>query len=67
LTPLKPIFHREIPAPGNSETLNVARYLSGRIEENKVIKSAITAIYKQVIGFGKDGNGDINMYSSETG
>jgi len=54
LTKLKPIWHREVATGGNSQTPCVSKYMLGRIEDNKIIKSTHTANYKQIVSFGKD-------------
>jgi len=50
MTPLKPLWHREVPSGGNSHTPSVSRYIMARFEkDNMKIKSFHTANYKQVI------------------
>ena len=54
LTPLKAIFHREVPVGGNANTPAVSKYNMARIHDTSVFKSTHTANYKQVIEFNQD-------------
>ena len=67
LTPLKRIWHREVPTGGNTNTPGVSKIKMSRIEEDKIIKSTHTANYKQVIEFNEDPQKDVNLMSIDTG
>lgn len=49
VTPLKYIFHRSVPYPGNSFTINVARYPIASVETFGYFKSMFSANFKQVL------------------
>lgn len=67
LTPLKAIWHREVPAGGNYHTASVSRYLLSRLEKDKIFKAQQTANYKQVIEFSAPGADDVNLMAIDTG
>lgn len=48
-TPLKPLFHREVPIGGNANTVKVSKYGLKRFKEMKAFKSNHCPNYKQVI------------------
>lgn len=67
LTPLKPIWHREVPAGGNSHTASVSRYLLANLNKGKIFKAVHTANFKQVIKFNPEGVDDVNLMTIDTG
>lgn len=67
LTVLKPIWHREAPAGGNSQTPSVSMYKMARVFENKIFKGFHTANYKQVVSFGPTAESDLTLLSIDTG
>ena len=67
MTPLKKLWHREVPVGGNTNTPCVSKGSMARIIDNKVIKATHTANYKQVIEFHKEASQDVNLMSIDTG
>jgi Penicillin amidase len=51
LSPLKYIFHREVPIGGNGNTVKVSKYSFKRALESKSFKSTHTPNYKQIVQF----------------
>ena len=49
MTPLKPFFHRQIPAEGNVNTPNVARHANSKNANNFVFHSELAATYKHIM------------------
>ncbi len=54
LTPLKPLFHREVPVGGNGNTVKVSKYSFKSFRNTKKFKSTHTPNYKQVVQFADD-------------
>ena len=67
MTPLKALFHREVPTGGNSQTPGVSKYRMSNIEDHKGLKSIHTANYRQVVSFGETHSEDVNLMSLDTG
>ena len=66
-TPLKPIWHREVPVGGNTNTPSVSAIRLSLVGDDKIFKSGHTANYKQVIEFNSDPSKDVNLMSIDTG
>ena len=54
LTPLKPLFHREISTGGNGNTVKVSKYSLKKFKAQKSFKSSHTPNYKQIVQLGED-------------
>ena len=67
MTPLKPIWHREVPFGGNMNTVSVSKTCSNRIAEDIIHKSNHAANFKMVIEFGNGDVAPINYMSIDTG
>ena len=67
MTPLKPLFHREVPIGGNGYTPGVSKYQMGEVKQNKIFKSSHVGSYKQVIEYGDDFKTTKNFMSLDTG
>jgi acyl-homoserine lactone acylase PvdQ len=50
-SPMKPLFHREVPIGGNANTVKVSKYSLKRVKQQKSFKSTHTPNYKQVVQF----------------
>ena len=67
MTPLKPIWHREVPFGGNMNTVSVSKTCSNRIAQDIIHKSNHAANFKMVIEFGSDDVPPTNYMSIDTG
>lgn len=67
MTPLKKLFHREVPIGGNTNTPSVSKSGMSKVSQNKIFKGTHVAGYKQVVHFGRHGEQDVNKISIDTG
>lgn len=67
LPALKPFFHRDVPAGGNGNTVNVAKYSFGQVAQNKRFKSTHSANYKHIVEYGSQSENDKATFSIEGG
>ena len=67
MTPLKFIWHREVPTGGNGNTPSVSKYQLSRVLKDKVFKSTHTANFKMVVMYGDDSTPEVNLMSIDTG
>lgn len=63
-TPLKLLFHREVPRAGNSNTPNVAKFSILRSTKEGVFKSVHSANFKHIVDLSTEREG---LYSVDTG
>ena len=67
MSPLKFLFHREVPTAGNENTVKVSEYQMKDFYKTHRFKSMISPNYKQVVQFA-DNEADSKMfYSVDTG
>ena len=67
-TPLKFLYHREVPFGGNNNSLNVSGLKLRANRDNIVFKSVHVAAYRMVVNFDQnDSRKDVNLYSIDTG
>ena len=67
MTPLKKLWHRNVPVGGNSQTPNVSKYALDRTVASGVFKSHHTANYKSVFELADDPKVNVNLLSIDTG
>ena len=66
-TPLRFLFHREVPFGGNNNTPNVSGCKLRSNKDNTVFESIHVAAYKMVVMFSSDEEKEVNLYSIDTG
>jgi hypothetical protein len=66
-TPLKLIFHREVPTFGNSNTPHVSKISYGKSIETMRFSSSHVAGYKMIIAHEETAKKGVNLYSIDTG
>lgn len=66
-TPLKPIWHREVPVGGNMNTPSVSKTVSSRIPETKIFRATHAANFKMVVEYGGNSIEPIQLASLDTG
>jgi acyl-homoserine lactone acylase PvdQ len=66
-TPLRPLFHREIPTPGNTNTPNVAKISTKKAADANRFVSTHAANLKFAIQMHEDPKQEINLFSIDTG
>ena len=67
IAPLRPIFHRSVPAPGNSNTVNAAKFEDRKNRDSTVIESIGSGNLKMLVQLAKDPKDDVSMISIDTG
>jgi len=67
-TPLRFLFHRDVPYGGNSNTPNVSGIKLRRNRKNVIFESVHVGAYKMVVNFDEsDPKRDTNLYMIDTG
>ncbi len=66
-TPLKFLFHRSVPVPGNDNTPNVSKISPRKNKDNTVISSAASANLKMLVQLAKDEKDDASFFSIDSG
>lgn len=67
IAPLKPIFHRTVPVPGNANTPNVSKISERKNRDSAIISSSASANYKMLIQLAKDPKDDVSLFSIDAG
>lgn len=66
-TPLKFIFHREIPTGGNTQTPNVAKTSTNRASQENYFTTTHTGNLKMLVALAKKSEDEVNLISIDTG
>lgn len=66
-TPLRLLFHREVPSPGNVNTPNVSKASIKRASETMRWIGTNTGNFKMLISMSKNPAEEVNQYSLDTG
>jgi len=66
-TPLKPFFHREVPAPGNMNTPSFSKAGTKGASEEGRFTGRHTANFKMLVQMNQNPEEEINEYSIDTG
>merc|ERR1711879_707220 len=66
-TPLKPLFHKEVPVGGNMNTPSKAKYRLKHSSELNSFKSTNSANYMLIVSFAENAKDDESLYSMDTG
>jgi len=66
-TPLKFLFHRELPSSGNINTPNVSKCSIKKASETGKFVGTNSGNFKMLIQMDKDASKEINQYSIDTG
>ena len=67
MSPLRFLFHREVPAAGNENTIKVSEYPIKKVHETFKLKSMNSPNYKQIVQFADDPLNSKMLYSVDTG
>lgn len=66
-TPLKPLFHREVPVPGNDQTPNVSKISIRKNANETVMRSNASANFKMLVQVAKDSKDEVGFFAIDTG
>ena len=66
-TPLKFMYHKEVPTGGNDNTVNVSYYFKSKNTDKVVISSTEAPNYKQIVQHDKDPKKEVSLFSMDTG
>ena len=67
-TPLRALFHREVPVGGNANSPNVSGIKMNKNYQGPTWESKHTTGFRMIVGFDKDDSSkDVNLYSIDTG
>jgi acyl-homoserine lactone acylase PvdQ len=66
-TVFKPLFHREVPAGGNGNTPNVAKYNFEKTMNDTKFRSDFSATYRQIVTFSDNPQDTEGLYIHEGG
>lgn len=66
-TPLKPLFHRTVPSPGNTNTPFVSKLDFRKNRDNAVIQSNSSANWKMLVQHATEAKDSVSKFSLDTG